>query len=1285
MSEGEAYGRYRLLGRIGRGASGEVFKAKSFGVEGFEKTLVVKRLLPELARDTRFVEEFVAHTRLAVRLSHSNVAQVFDLGRVDAPGGASYFTAGEYVAGLDLRRLLARMRELSEPVAVELVLFLGAELCKALDHAHRRQDESMRPLGVVHGDVGPSNVLLSWDGEVKLADFCVALPLYELARRDPEQLGRIADKLGRASPELCAGKPVDARSDLFSLGALLYELLAGRPPFSGDGAVATRARVLEGRYEPLDRARPDVAAEVVDLVHRALAADPAKRTESAARMHEELLALSYTVAGRFGASELGDLLERCQEAPAAPVPEATLESALGHASGLFRIPTVESVAPPPPGPATALEKLAELGSARDVSGLVLSFSGQAAPALFERAREIVTRYGGREAEAGSSEVAALFGVMPVDSRDTENAVRCGLVLLRALGPLAELSVGVETGRLKDAGPDESRNALLDASRRLAALASRRVVISPSAAHNVRGAFGLEPIDKTGKDGWLVGEARPTAVAGSFVGRAAELRKMAELLSLASRKKLQVVGITGPHGVGKTRLLSETERRLGRGTFNIGVYMAVCPPRGRELPASGIASMLRTLCGVRDGDPPELIVAVEPRLRALGLRDDEVSAVLSLLGVARGGADTAAALKSAVIRAFASLAEDRLHVFVWDDAHEMDSESAELVRTAAERLAHSRIVLALCGRSLQEQGTSELSSYTEITVSDLSSEEVESLIADRLSVSEVPKALTDFVRERAGGHPMFVEELLHEAHESDAVAVRGGRVVNLELGGAIAVPRPLRALLGDRVRRLPESERGLLVAAAVLGAPVDLAVLATMLDLPLGTVNALADSLAERQLLVRQGPVEVGFASPLLSEVMLSELTPDVRMELHQQAANAYQIALGPRTEEQSALIGHHLAEAGETDRAAGFFATSGLFQLEARRLDIAAVHLARALDLADLANRDGTQLSEWVAALSSAVRHVRSGANLPPLIQRLSGWLVLARRVDARLRGQMTIDLALALAALHRYKEARRLLQRAADSASHWPELSRAALTAEAEIATRQGEFKLAVQALNRVWELGPGDASDEHRILVATAQAEAGAGQFDEALQALDRAQSLAGADDPVLSGERAKVRALISGFQGDWASCARASEQAAEQMRERGLMHEVAVNLHNQGDALIRVGDRPRAYAALQASLAAAEEINSERMVNLDTMMLAYLDAVKGSEDARQVLGQRIARAEMQRWTWDVVTGRYLLGKLYAERGDAVAARRELGLARSMAVSSDNRPLVTDCDTELKKLGPA
>jgi tetratricopeptide (TPR) repeat protein len=282
----------------------------------------------------------------------------------------------------------------------------------------------------------------------------------------------------------------------------------------------------------------------------------------------------------------------------------------------------------------------------------------------------------------------------------------------------------------------------------------------------------------------------------------------------------------------------------------------------------------------------------------------------------------------------------------------------------------------------------------------------------------------------------------------------------------------------------------------------------------------------------------------------------------------------------------------------------------------------------------------------------------------------------------VAIDLARILSALHRYKEARRLLQRASESAAEWPELSRAALTAELEIAIHNGEFKPALAALEAAESVGGGDPAEDHRLLVATAQALAGTGQIAQALEALDEAEKLSGASDPALAGERAKIRALILGFRGDWQGCARASEIAAEQMRSAGFVHEVAVNLHNQGDALLRGGDLPRAYAALQASLAAAEEIGSDRLRNLNQMLLAYLDALSGAESAKKQLGERIAQAESQRWTWDVLTGRYLLGLLLARQGDREAARRELDLTRREAESMDNRLLVDDCVRALAEL---
>src|SRR5579859_908014 len=176
----ETFGRYRLLERLGQGGMAEVFKAKSFGVEGFEKVLVIKRILPDLARSPEFVDMFIHEAKLAVRLSHANVVQVFDLGKAPgdvAPGGRpsdAYYIAMEFVHGLDLASALARARRQGVALPVQMGVFVASEVAKGLDHAHRRRDETLRPLGIVHRDVSPQNILLSFEGEVKVTDFGIA-------------------------------------------------------------------------------------------------------------------------------------------------------------------------------------------------------------------------------------------------------------------------------------------------------------------------------------------------------------------------------------------------------------------------------------------------------------------------------------------------------------------------------------------------------------------------------------------------------------------------------------------------------------------------------------------------------------------------------------------------------------------------------------------------------------------------------------------------------------------------------------------------------------------------------------------------------------------------------------------------------------------------------------------------------------------------------------------------------------------------------------------------------
>ncbi len=1282
-------GRYQLVERIGEGSLTSVWRAKSFGVEGFEKTLVVKVLLPALARDEKFVERFVREAQLAVRLSHANVVQVFDLGRVEDPREAKLYLAMEHVAGRSLASVIRPWLDANTPAPLGFSLFVASEIAKALDHAHRRRDESFELLNVVHGDLGAENVLLSWDGEVKVSDFCVMRALWDHAGDRPLDDPRLPDKLRNASPELTHGRQPSAASDVFAVGTLLHHLLSGTHPFEQASAAETWAVLERGSWPKLSALRPDLPTGVLDLVGRALSFDPTRRHASSAELYEELVAQRYASGTRYASEDLAELLETRRIAPIS-LPDDAVDFLETTRSELRR--PVELVLPlEPEREPSVLGALSELKHERELSILVTRLGARGArPEVREHLRELFTRYGGRLLQSSDDEFSAVFGLSVADSRDTENAVRAGLVAVRAYSGSCDLCVAVDLARLTvdDSGAliEDARVATAAAAaRRLAATNLRRVVISATAAQNLRGQFELTAAKSIAKT-YLVGEGRPVDATLGFVGRKNELRKLGDALKVAGRRQLQVVGLIGPHGIGKTRLLHEAIARISRGSFNIGCHIARCLPRGREEPQGALVAMLRAMCGVREGDPPSVIVAVEPRLRALGLIGVEVTAVLGALGAARGGADSAGALTGALSRMFASLAEDRLHIFAWDDAHELDEESGAALIQVAARLGSSRVLFVFAGRPRDDAPYRKVPGYTELAVDDLNEDDVRRLVAARLEVAEVPEELRTFVLERAGGHPMFVDELLREALESGAIVVEGASVERLALDGVLAVPRPLRALIVDRVRRLPELERDLLVAAAILGAPVDSSVLAAMLDLPIGKVSALADALIEKRLLVREDPVSLGFGTTFLPEVLAGELEPDARAELHRSAANAYPMVLAERTEQEASRIARHYAEAGERIRASGFYATSAFYHLGARRLERAAADFARAIDLSDWQTQAPTELAEWVRAWGQAVRHVRAGAKLPDVVQRL--WLHLQSdsRFDPELAVRISVDLALILGALSRYKEALRLLASAITRAESMPALSQLVLMAEGELAARQGEFKLALAALERAKGLSLGDTKDEHRRLLATAQAAAAAGEYDEALSALDQARGLfAEGEEPVLALERAKVRALIHGFRGDWARCALESGTAAEQARGLGIPHEVAIHLHNQGDGLMRTDDLPRAYAALTRSLSVAERIGADRLVNLNQIMLAYLDALNGSDAALKLLGRKLAHAEAQKWTWDALSGRTLLGKLLARRGDAVGARRELALAKRMAQATANKLVLDDCDRALGDLAAA
>jgi serine/threonine protein kinase len=278
------YGPYELLDRVAVGGMAEVFKAKRSGVEGFEKIVAVKRILPHLSDNQEFVDMFVNEAKMVAGLTHPNIVQIFDLGRIEA----SYYIAMEFVHGRDLRTILRRARDRGLRMPLDLALRIASLVSSALEYAHRKKDERGRPMEIVHRDVSPQNILISFEGDVKLADFGIAKAATKASTTDR---GALRGKLLYMSPEQAWGRPMDRRSDLFSLGLVLYETITDQKPFLGGGGsseMSVLETVRECRIGPPREMNPRIPEELDRLVVKALAKDPDERFQDAAEMGKGL-------------------------------------------------------------------------------------------------------------------------------------------------------------------------------------------------------------------------------------------------------------------------------------------------------------------------------------------------------------------------------------------------------------------------------------------------------------------------------------------------------------------------------------------------------------------------------------------------------------------------------------------------------------------------------------------------------------------------------------------------------------------------------------------------------------------------------------------------------------------------------------------------------------------------------------------------------------------------------------------------------------------------------------
>ncbi|HVK74809.1 MAG TPA: serine/threonine-protein kinase [Kofleriaceae bacterium] len=322
-----AFGRYTLVERIAVGGMAELFLASAPGEHGFQRKVVIKRLLPHLAREPVYTAMFIDEAKLTARLSHPKIAQTYELGRV----GGELFIAMEFIEGIDVLAMLREMAWMRRRVDVDHAVWICHEVLDALDFAHNLKDDAGNSLGIVHRDISPSNVLLSRRGDVKLVDFGIARASGP-GRHHRTKSGTLKGKYGYMSPEQVIEQPVDARSDLFSVGVVLAEMLCGRRLFAAAAEIDVLLMVRDAKLTRLDQFGGHIPPSLDKILRKALRKDASERWSSAAEMRDALAEWLFEARKRVTPKAIAELVESLHDAAWKRRRQALAESAAEQAA-----------------------------------------------------------------------------------------------------------------------------------------------------------------------------------------------------------------------------------------------------------------------------------------------------------------------------------------------------------------------------------------------------------------------------------------------------------------------------------------------------------------------------------------------------------------------------------------------------------------------------------------------------------------------------------------------------------------------------------------------------------------------------------------------------------------------------------------------------------------------------------------------------------------------------------------------------------------------------------------
>jgi len=957
----QIFGRYVLTEVIGEGGMAEVYLANVRVAEGLTKRVVIKKIRKDFADQREFTRMFVDEAKVALSLNHANIVQVFDFGQVHG----TFYLAMELVEGIDLMRLFHAVRNAGDSFPPVIAAYFAHQVAAGLAYAHRKHDDYGQPLGIVHRDVSPHNIMVSYAGQVKILDFGIARTReHALARMDAGSAGRrgnddgnddgvaieetIKGKVAYMSPEQATGRSVDLRSDVYSLGIVLYETLTGKLLFRDKDRIAALERVRTEPLVPLVQAAPNVPPDLATIVDRALARDANQRYESARALQSDLAAYLHRADPVVDDEVLTNFVAQYAR-PAAPghAPPADHGTRDGVSGGGTPMPRRTS---------REAQRVVVVYAAleRPLPGLDGATSVSDPAPLFALVRDVAFKRDAQVLRIDERSIMVAFGTLLRTADDADRALRVALALREDVG---EAAPGWRIGLVvANAAAVVQRNALGPVMVEL------RRGVAEQLEHVAR-RYVEGPVMVSGNlvellaRAWRFGDGSFVEPAAGMSGTATvvdhELEHVAPLLGAALEDDRRVHLAPGGRAVLFGRELELKSLRDGlaeaiRGRESRAILVLGSPGMGkRALVERFIASLPRTACWVlraagswskrnvplgvflellarflgieHDTRPDQIVLKLEEH--GVGDAKQLAEALASALGV-KGAADGELdpftrrdRLWRLVRRLIIALAQRRPVLIVLENIHFLDEQSVLLLREWI-LVRHPWPILGIStGRPghLRVEMIRREPNISTLELGELDEHARRELIVRRFEDETSAGELADAILARTGGNPLFIEQVLASLLDRGVIAWNAqGRLLALrQRGAAIDVPPSVEAALAEGIEELTRGDREVLQGSAVLGRTFRPDELQDLLERNVSRAleNLLARHFVERIPAPSPQSESFRFATVTLHDVCKAGIAPEVGERLHGRAAELRRGRTDYSPERDDGPIAEHLVAA----------------------------------------------------------------------------------------------------------------------------------------------------------------------------------------------------------------------------------------------------------------------------------------------------------------------------------------------------------------------------------------